>query len=332
MSPPRRHDKPRQLGRLLKILSIIEGEKRGVSADYLSVELKVTPRTIFRDLAVLRESGANVAYDRATRTYKLAYGDLFLPPLNFTVGEALGLLVGAAALGAHRASPLAEVLKPAATKLRASLTGEKRMALEELKKHLWVGMKDLSREMATDDILNKLNQAVRDKISVDMTYKAPGTSRAIERRFDPYGVFYQSGAWYALGRCHLRGEIRMFRLSRIRKLELRNASFTRPGSFSLREHLEKAWSLHTGKETTVSIRFDKSVAEYITEAIWHPTQQVKEEEDGSVVLTVTVAGTEEIKRWALSWGQFGEVLKPLQLRRDVAGIIGKMSQRYGNSG
>ncbi len=331
MARSRRHDKPRQLQRMLRILSIIEGEKEGVTADYLSVELGVSTRTIFRDIAVLRDSGARVDFDQKDRTYKLGYGDLFLPPLNFTVGEALGLLVGAGAMGAHKASPLAEVLKPAASKLRASLSDKNRKALEELKKHLWVGMKDLSKEMAADDILEKLNQAVRGKTSVDMTYKAPGKSRASQRRFDPYGVFYQSGAWYVLGWCQLRDEIRMFRLSRIKKLEPTAREFTRPGNFSMKDHLEKAWGLHMGKETTVSIRFDKSVAEYITEAIWHPTQKVDVKDDGSVVLTVTVAGTEEIKRWALSWGQFAEILKPPQLRKEVAGIIRKLSRRYGSS-
>jgi predicted DNA-binding transcriptional regulator YafY len=63
-----------------------------------------------------------------------------------------------------------------------------------------------------------------------MRYEArPGEDR--ERMFDCYGLVYHSERWYAVGYCHLRQDTRVFRLDRIRALEVREEHFTPPAHF-----------------------------------------------------------------------------------------------------
>jgi predicted DNA-binding transcriptional regulator YafY len=52
-----------------------------------------------------------------------------------------------------------------------------------------------------------------------------------ERTFDCYGLVYHGRRWYAIGYCHLRQDIRVFRLDRIRKLEVCEERFTPPANF-----------------------------------------------------------------------------------------------------
>ncbi|MFC3109764.1 helix-turn-helix transcriptional regulator [Undibacterium arcticum] len=52
-----------------------------------------------------------------------------------------------------------------------------------------------------------------------------------ERDFDPYGLAYQNGSWYAIGQCHLRGGLRSFRLDRVLQVSLLEISFKRPDDF-----------------------------------------------------------------------------------------------------
>jgi predicted DNA-binding transcriptional regulator YafY len=52
-----------------------------------------------------------------------------------------------------------------------------------------------------------------------------------ERTLDCYGVLYLQGQWYAIGYCHLRQAIRMFRLDRILRIALREDFFPRPHNF-----------------------------------------------------------------------------------------------------
>src|SRR5690606_13267120 len=46
-----------------------------------------------------------------------------------------------------------------------------------------------------------------------------------------YGVVYHEGYWYAAGYCHLRDDLRTFRLDRVRALKLLASPFERPTDF-----------------------------------------------------------------------------------------------------
>ena len=58
----------------------------------------------------------------------------------------------------------------------------------------------------------------------------------IERRVDPYGLLFRRQHWYLSGYCHLRQDLRIFRLDRIQQLTLLGQNFTRPENFNAAEH------------------------------------------------------------------------------------------------
>jgi predicted DNA-binding transcriptional regulator YafY len=51
-----------------------------------------------------------------------------------------------------------------------------------------------------------------------------GTDDVTERAIDPYGVVHHHGRWYVVGWCHLRDDVRMFRLDRVLALEPREVN------------------------------------------------------------------------------------------------------------
>jgi predicted DNA-binding transcriptional regulator YafY len=65
------------------------------------------------------------------------------------------------------------------------------------------------------------------------------------------------------------------------------------------------------------LRFAPTIATYIRERIWHPSQQITEQPDGSVELEFETAGWKELVRWILSWHPDVEVLEPLRLRERI---------------
>jgi predicted DNA-binding transcriptional regulator YafY len=78
----------------------------------------------------------------------------------------------------------------------------------------------------------------------------------------------------------------------------------------------------------VTIRFLKAVAGYVRERIWHPSQQLSDQADGSLIFTATVAGTEEIGHWVLRWGAGAQVLAPADLRHTVSRHAAAMLAHY----
>ena len=55
----------------------------------------------------------------------------------------------------------------------------------------------------------------------------------------------------------------------------------------------------------------------------------EEQEDGGLVLSLRVAGVEEVRRWLLGYGAEVEVLEPESLRAELAEEAEKLRRMYG---
>jgi predicted DNA-binding transcriptional regulator YafY len=69
-----------------------------------------------------------------------------------------------------------------------------------------------------------------------------------------------------------------------------------------------------GNLVTVRVIFSKRTAPYIRERLWHPSQKLRELEDGRLEVTLRVADTLEVRRWILGYGVQAEVVAPEGLR------------------
>ena len=76
------------------------------------------------------------------------------------------------------------------------------------------------------------------------------------------------------------------------------------------------------------IWFSPDAAGYIKEKIWHDTQEIVSQKDGSINFEAEVAGTEEIKHWVMSWGAKAVVLEPESLRQEILAESAELAERY----
>jgi predicted DNA-binding transcriptional regulator YafY len=83
---------------------------------------------------------------------------------------------------------------------------------------------------ALGTLILRLSVAAHQGRRVWMRYQGH-SGEAREREFDCYGLVYHGERWYAVGYCHLRGDLRVFRLDRILGIEAREARFTPPANF-----------------------------------------------------------------------------------------------------
>jgi len=97
---------------------------------------------------------------------------------------------------------------------------------------------DLPRQPASADgaALAALSAAAQAGRRVHLSYRS-AESALTEREFDPYGLAYRGGCWYAVGHCHLRKGLRSFRIDRIHGVRATEARFERPPDFDALGHL-----------------------------------------------------------------------------------------------
>jgi predicted DNA-binding transcriptional regulator YafY len=135
-----------------------------------------------------------------------------------------------------------------------------------------------------------------------------------DRRVDPYHLTLHGGGFYLVAHCHLRNDIRLFAVERVRELEVLTARFDRPVSFDIDKYLHGVWGIIRGDVVTVRVVFARGLARYIRDRLWHPTQSFRDLDDGRLEMTARVADTLEVRRWILGFGSEAEVLAPASLR------------------
>lgn len=227
---------PAPATRVLTVLELLQA--RGmVGGAELAERLQVDRRTVRRYIAMLADLGIPIAAERGRDGgYKLMPG-FKLPPLMFTDDEALALTVG---LRAARHLGLAE----AAPATASALAKLERVTPPALKRRLRGVADTIALDIqpgaaGNNDALLALSAAALNQQQVSLGYVTPGAQRS-RREFDPYGLGFRGGHWYAVGHCHLRRDLRSFRLDRIEDVQPLPASFRRPPSFDVLGYLTHA--------------------------------------------------------------------------------------------
>jgi len=149
-----------------------------------------------------------------------------------------------------------------------------------------------------------------------------------DRIVDPYAFKLSFGIWYLVGYCHLRKEIRTFRIDRIQYTEVLDESFTIPEDFNMDGFFAGSWGIVRGKKYRVKLRFAREIADFVAECSWHPSQKLNRNKDGTLSAEFEVRGLSEIKIWILGFGQNVEVLEPEELRQDMQRTTLGMQKLY----
>ncbi|MFI4958882.1 MAG: helix-turn-helix transcriptional regulator [Lysobacterales bacterium] len=215
--------------RVLAVLELLQSHAR-MSGPELARRVGVDVRTLRRYIVMLEDLGIPLTAERGRHGAYMLVAGFKLPPMMFTNDEAVALSVG---MVAARGLGLAEAA-PAVESVQAKLA---RVMPDSLKRHVHAIADtvkvDLLPATGTPDsnaALIALTGAAQAEQRVSMSYESAQGVRT-EREFDPYGLAYRAGAWYAVGMCHLRHDLRTFRLDRIGKVSLLERSFRRPPGF-----------------------------------------------------------------------------------------------------
>lgn len=286
--------------RLLAI--ILELQAKGQQrAEDLATTFEVSKRTIYRDVLALMESGVPVVSSPG-HGYSLIEG-FFLPPINFTLDEATLLLLGSQMIAPKFDSQYARAAQTAATKIQAALPAALQQEVQSLQQSIFFP----ESQTRNQELLAQLRGAILAHRVVQFTYHARTTDESSTREANPYGLVYVNNTWYLVAYCHLRKDVRNFRLDRINQLTLLNKRFFRPSHFQLHGRNEPE------RPVTAKILFSHEVARWIQEEPSFFQTDAEMRSDGLLV-TLRIRYEQEILQWLLQWGRHIQILEPASLR------------------
>ncbi|MGE3548069.1 MAG: helix-turn-helix transcriptional regulator, partial [Kofleriaceae bacterium] len=108
--------------------------------------------------------------------------------------------------------------------------------------------------------------ATRLRKRVTLKYQAAATGMVSKRDLDPYALVYREGAWLAIGWCHLRQEVRSFRVDRMHEAvqapKPKSPDFERPAEFDVKAYAQRSpWTFATDPPEEVQLALSAEAAE-----------------------------------------------------------------------
>ena len=227
----------KRLSRLTAILTQLQ-TKRLITATALADKFNVSVRTIYRDIRALEQSGVPVLTEEG-KGYSLMEG-YRIPPVSFTESEANALITAEKFILNNKDASFVKEFKEAIGKIKAVLRSNTKENAELLSNRIAVSHNHESD--STSNYLSSLQLALTNFNLITIEYQKQDGG-ASTRIIEPFALLSTQGNWLLIAWCHLRKDFRLFRLDRIKKLEVQNAKFE-PHKMTLEEYFKISQKLN----------------------------------------------------------------------------------------
>jgi predicted DNA-binding transcriptional regulator YafY len=300
--------------RLLTLIMLLQRQP-GQKAGDLAAALGVSVRTLHRYVALLEEMGLPVYTERGPYGGFSLVAGYRMPPLVFTLDEAVALSLGAGMVSDLWGRLYTNAAAGAQAKLENVLPQEQRDEIRWARSALVATGLRRSGFERTGSLLEQIRLAIREGRRLELVYPH-GSAAADPRRVDPYALVYRAGWWYMLGFCHMRQAIRIFRLDRIRSLSITDTLFTPPDDLDTHGLVEQSFSGQAG--VVARLRFSPGMAQvaFDNRANWESLDELA---DGSVEVVMNSPDLVWAASMVMSFGPGVSVLAPEELRDLVVG-------------
>ncbi|MFF2017823.1 helix-turn-helix transcriptional regulator [Paenibacillus sp. NPDC058177] len=310
--------------RLLAIVLELQRNKV-LRAEDLAATFETSVRTIYRDIQALSEAGVSVI-GAPGQGYSLMDG-YFLPPVSFTVEEAVTLLIGTDFIERWFDAHYGNKSRTSRKKIEAILPEPILSEATRIRKsfRLLATAEDAAR-IQERTYIEVIRRAILEERKISFHYskriaEADGNRQSI-RTVAPYGLVLLHGSWVLIAWCELRQDIRNFRLSRMSELMGLESRFKLPVNFDL-----DAYKPPDDRIVLVRILVQADIADKIRESNTFYFESTEEHTDG-VLMTFRVRQPEELLHLVLGWGSGVVVLEPESFQYQVKNELKKAFERY----
>jgi len=308
--------------RLFALVDVLRGQQQ-MTTMTLAEHFGVSERTIRRDIQRLQALDINVEMVQGRGGgVRLHHGSL-LQALRFTDDEALVLALGLKHAQTMNDPYLCKAAETAFQRLEHILTERLRKRLEAVLRDVQTEQKPMSQHELRSGLLLDVANAARQRRRLDIRYKSRSSGFRY-RQLDPYGVVQVREQWYVTGYCHLRHNVRVFRLDKLELVSKPSSdpeTFTIPKGFNALEFVSSSLA-ESSFEGSVTCRvwFAADLKD-ITPHV--PSYEATLEVQNEGVLLTIVVHSKWLPRIALSLMEIPALLKilePAELQAAFAGL------------
>ena len=157
------------------------------------------------------------------------------------------------------------------------------------------------------NIIDAIRQGIKENRKVRGKYNGK------DKLLAPYGIIYGSNV-YLIG---IEGDWTnpyVYSLHKLSDIKLTNETFDK-GYFDIRKYANTSFGVYHNEVMKGELLFSPDAAEDVLNYTFHPTQKVKQNEDGSVTVKFKASGELEILWHIFKWGDSVKIVAPTKLKK-----------------
>ena len=317
-----------------QILREIESRRVGVTIHELARLVRVSTRTIRRDLQALQEAGFAVfdeGDENETKRWRLDAQPFRMLQDGLSVSDVAALYLSRALVEAMSGWPLAAELHSAFDKIEHSLNERMREFLAGLPQVLSAkGGPGAGPATELVDVTRRLLDATRTRRAITMRYFSASKNRTKTYEVQPYRLALANGGVYLVGWVPAYGEFRTFAIGRIEKLSVSDETFRR--TRELPQNLfGQSMGVFWGEPERIELEFDAHLAAYVRGRVWHESQETNELPDGRLAMKLHVSNDWALRSWLLGFGAGVRVIAPTALAEQLLEEFKRGCQLYAGA-
>ena len=163
------------------------------------------------------------------------------------------------------------------------------------------------------NIIKTIQQALLECHRINIFYMHNNSQKIRHSILDPYGFLYGERNHYLVAH-HSEGyfgnDVHLFSLTNIKKVEITDEILTVVPNFNLKNYVEQSFGVFQEPPFDVEWLFAKEVADEAEKYIFHPSQKLQRNKDGSLTVTFRAGGRKEMDWHLYTWGNHVKVIKP----------------------
>ena len=323
-----------RLADIVRLAIRMQGLRGGVTLDDIQAEFGVGRRTAERMRDAVEGAFApleTVESDDNKRHWRLR-SDALRRLVPLSAEELAELEAAAGTLERTGFGARASALRELDTKLRATLQTDKLERLEAdieaLVQAEGLAMRPGPRPQLDRELLALLREAIMTRRVVALRYLARTTGQQSWQRIEPYGLLYGNRA-FLVGRTGWKNQnMRLWRLANMSEARVTTETFTRDPGFDLESYARRSFGTFQEKPVDVVLRFTPEAKRDAAAFLFHPSQSVEENADGTLTVRFTAGGIDEMCWHLVTWGESVTVEQPTRLRERLTAMCAGLASHH----
>lgn len=309
-----------KIDRLVSIIMILLDKER-IGAQELADMFEVSPRTIYRDINAINMAGIPIRSTSGVGGGFEIMEQYKIDKNVFSTSDLSTILMGLSSLSNMvRDDELINTL----AKIKSFIPVERAKDIELRANQIRI---DLSAWMGNRNIqpyLEMIKTALQENRLLSFEYVAHHGNKTT-RTVEPYQLVLKGSHWYFQGYCHKRNDFRLFRLSRISNLQIKEETFT-PRDFQ--KTILDVEKIIEPMLIRVKIRIHQSVMDRVLDYCSY--EHFLPDDDEHYIVDFPFIENDYNYDILLSFGSKCECLEPLHIRTEMKRRIHDMAVIYEN--